>query len=132
MPCEDRGRQTTEQERLNYEHEQKVWAYKRQEVESRGGNPKEAPSLSGADFERITAIIGRDDATPARVEELKAQLNRVTQLLCAVMKSGQVLHTDWVPGLMEWWGEHQAGDQKVLREQALAKLTHEERIALRL
>lgn len=75
------------------------------------------------------------DAGPSRNEraELKAELDKVTRLLCGLCQlidNGVPTTHLVVPELAEWWEQHQLKDRERLISGALAKLTFAERKAL--
>jgi len=64
---------------------------------------------------------------------LIAERNELTRMLCALIKLIPSSTAHKVPGFVEWWNKHKEDDAKRrarLKQEALAKLTEDEREAL--
>lgn len=76
------------------------------------------------------------DTRAEDARELKAltdERNELTRMLCELIKGVPSRSVHTVPGLIEWWNKHKEDDAKRrarLKQEALAKLTEDEREAL--
>ena len=139
MPCEDHGRRTTPAEAAEYAREQTRFQWKRDELKKRGINPGDLMHVSVSPREYESGVPSLEDARISnyRREALEQRLTLVTQLLCRLLNRISDSSKELLSALISndaelsvWWEEHQEGDKQALVQQALSKLTPEERSAL--